>query len=178
MKCNRGILKNIRQFTCIYPSYRKKEVDPINIESVFMGRSDYNDLGDSFQETFKKCANKYFGIKDGDKDIKSKLTDRGLSLNPSVTNGLIVGVEIDDYDNFTKELLSEGEIYDQEMSQYDLERLYNLVCFKIIVKQDDENKKFAPERSWGKLKTALNVWFLKLSAEIDWGRIKLSFGIC
>jgi len=129
-------------------SYRKEGIKPIKLDSVFMTRADYNDLGDSFQETFKKIA---------DKQINSKK----LNLRPKVTNGLIVGVEIDDYDNFTKELFSEGGSHDQEMSQHDVERLYNLLCFKIIAKQTDENRKFAPERSWGKLKTALNVWLLK-----------------
>jgi hypothetical protein len=66
------------------------------------------------------------------------------------------------YDNFTKELLAEGGSHDQEMSQSDIEKLYNLVCFNIIGKQIDEDKKFAPERSWGKLKTALNVWLLPM----------------
>jgi len=47
------------------------------------------------------------------------------------------------------------------MSRHDLERLYNLLCFKIIAKQTDENRKFAPERSWGKLKTALNIWLME-----------------
>ena len=146
----------------IFGSYRKKNIDPIKIESIFMSRSDYNDLGDSFQSTFKKIANKTFGIKDGDIDIKKKLSTKGLEIKPSVTNGIIVGVEIDDYDNFTKELLAEGGSHDQEMSQHDIERLYNLICFNIIGKQTDENKKFAPERSWGKLKTALNVWLIPL----------------
>lgn len=136
-------------------SYRKKNIKPVKLESVFMTRSDYNDLGDSFQETFKKIADK-------------KLDLKSLDLKPKVTNGLIVGVEIDDYDNFTKELFSEGGSHDQEMSQHDLERLYNLLCFKIIAKQTDENKKFAPERSWGKLKTALNIWLMK---KIDASRI-------
>ena len=146
----------------IYGSYRKKDIDPIQIESVFMSRSDYNDLGDSFQTTFKKIANKTFGIKESDSNAKKKLTAKGLELKPQVTNGIIVGVEIDDYDNFTKELLAEGGSHDQEMSQHDIERLYNLVCFNIVGKQTDENKKFAPERSWGKLKTALNVWLLPI----------------
>jgi len=146
----------------IFGSYRKKNIEPIQIESVFMGRSDYNDLGDSFQTTFKKIANKYFGIKDGDKDAKKKLIAKDFDIKPSVTNGIIVGVEIDDYDNFVKELLAEGGNHDQEMSQNDIERLYNLVCFNIISKQTDENKKFAPERSWGKLKTALNVWLIPM----------------
>lgn len=127
--------------------YRKKSVKPIKLESVFMTRADYNDLGDSFQDTFKKVADK-------------KLDIKRLDLKPKVTNGLIVGVEIDDYDNFTKELFSEGGSHDQEMSRHDLERLYNLLCFSIISKQTDENKKFAPERSWGKLKTALNIWLM------------------
>lgn len=134
-------------------SYRKKNVEPLKLESVFMIRADYNDLGDSFQTTFKQVADK-------------KLDTKKLNLKPKVTNGLIVGVEIDDYDNFTKELFEEGGSYDEEMSRHDLERLYNLLCFKNIAGQTDENRKFAPERSWGKLKTALNVYLmakLKLS---------------
>lgn len=129
-------------------SYRKKNIKPVKLESVFMTRADYNDLGDSFQETFKKVANK-------------KLDLKNLDLKPKVTNGLIVGVEIDDYDNFTKELFDEGGSHDQEISRHDLERLYNLLCFRIIAKQTDENRKFAPERSWGKLKTALNIWLME-----------------
>jgi type III restriction enzyme len=151
----------------IFPSYRKPEIEPIELESVFMSRTDYNDLGDSFQETFAKAADKYFVLAktDNKQAVLKKLAAKNLDTEPNVTNGLIVGVEIDDYDNFTKELLSEGSEHDQEMSQYDLERLYNLRCFTLISKQLDENKKFAPERSWGKLKTALNVWLLGHLAE-------------
>lgn len=147
----------------IYGSYRKPEIEPVVLESVFMSRTDYNDLGDTFQETFSDVANSYFGIlnKDTSTQAVKKLEAKNLETKPSVTNGLIVGVEIDDYDNFTKELIAEGGSHDQDMSQHDLERLYNLLCFKHISGQIDENKKFAPERSWGKLKTALNVWLLK-----------------
>jgi type III restriction enzyme len=128
-----------------------------------MSRSDYNDLGDSFQKTFTQVANKYFSIteKDSSSDRIKKISKGGIDIDPKVTNGLIVGVEIDDYDNFKEELLSEGSSHDQEISQNDLEKLYNLYCFSLISKQVDENKKFAPERSWGKLKTALNVWFME-----------------
>lgn len=146
----------------IFGSYRRDSIESVQIESVFMARSDYNDLGDTFQTTFKKIANSKFGIKEKDSDTKKKLSAKNLDPKPHLTNGIIVGVEIDDYDNFTKELLSEGGNHDQEMSQHDIERLYNLVCFNIIGKQTDENKKFAPERSWGKLKTALNVWLLPI----------------
>ncbi len=151
----------------IYPSYRKESVKPIQMESVFMSRTDYNDLGDSFQEAFGKVADKYFDIGERDMALTAikKMEKAGLNFSPKVTNGIIVGVEIDDYDNFTNELLNEGGSYDQEMSEYDLEQLYNLICFKAISKQTDELKKFAPERSWGKLKTALNVWLIKRAAQ-------------
>jgi type III restriction enzyme len=149
----------------IFASYRKPDIKPIELESVFMSRTDYNDLGDSFQETFIKIADKHFGITSKETMALKHLKEKGLDINPHLTNGLIVGVEIDDYDNFTKELLSEGSEHDQDMSQYDIERLYNLLCFKLISKQVDENKKFAPERSWGKLKTALNIWLLHNTGE-------------
>ncbi len=144
----------------INASYRKENVMPVQVDSVFMSRTDYNDLGDSFQSTFEKIADDYFGLSKR-KGAPDALESKGLAIGATVTNGLIVDVEIDDYDNFTNELLTEGSSHDQEMSQYDLERLYNLLCFKLIAKQVDENKKFAPERSWGKLKTALNVWLSK-----------------
>lgn len=158
---------NDKNRPAINGSYRKQSVKPIILDSIFMSRTDYNDLGDSFQETFKKVANNYFGVtnKDTKANVIKKLSDKKLVLNKKVTNGLIVDVEIDDYDNFKQELLSEGDSYEQEMSQYDLEKLYNLFCFNIIAKQIDENKKFAPERSWGKLKTALNVWLIGLLKE-------------
>lgn len=148
-------------------SYRKQDIAPIVLESVFMSRTDYNDLGDSFQDTFKKVANAHFGITDKDTkaSIVKKLTDKKLILDKKVTNGLIVDVEIDDYDNFKQELLAEGDSFEQEMSQHDLERFYNLFCFNKIAGQIDEDKKFAPERSWGKLKTALNIWLLGLLKE-------------
>jgi len=53
------------------------------------------------------CYYRTFGIKEGDTDIaiKKKLLTTGLQLRPEVTNG-IIGVEIDDYGNFTKEPLA------------------------------------------------------------------------
>ena len=154
-----GYSRSAENRPAIFGSYRKQNIEPIMVESVFMSRTDYNDLGDSFQETFQKVADRYFSIIDK-KSAKKNFTTGGLDVEAVVTNGLITGVEIDDYDNFRQELLSEGTSYEQEMSQYDLERLYNLLCFNLVAKQTDENKKFAPERSWGKLKTALNVWLL------------------
>lgn len=144
------------------PSFRKDGIKPIILQSTFMGRTDYNDLGDSFQITFKEVADKFFGVekKEFIENIKKKLIAKGLELyHVKIRNKLIVDAEIEDYDNFVKEIREKGEDLSEETSKNDIERMYNLLCFNIIAKQEEENKKFAPERSWGKLKTALNVWF-------------------
>ena len=46
------------------------------------------------------------------------------------------------------------------ISAYDIQQIYNKCCYEIIQKQENEDAKFAPERSWGTLKSALNVWFM------------------
>lgn len=159
---NKGESKN-RPATQI--SRRKSGIKPLELESIFMSRADYNDLGDSFQKTFKQVTNKELGIKDGDTktQIKKVLKNNELDVtNVKVESNLIVDVEIENYDNFIEELKKSTAEVSNEISRNDLERLYNLLCFNIISKQEDENKKFAPERSWGKLKTALNVYFSNL----------------
>jgi len=146
----------------IFESKRKDKIKPIILQSTFMGRTDYNDLGDSFQITFKEVADKYFDVEDKEfiENTKKKLITKGLELyNVKIKNKLIVDAEIEDYDNFVKEIRNKGEDLSEKTSKNDIERMYNLLCFNIIAKQEEENKKFAPERSWGKLKTALNVWF-------------------
>ncbi len=128
-------------------SYLKENIKQVKLESVFMARTDYNDLGDSFQKIFKKVADK-------------KLNLKKLDLKPTITNGLIVNAEIEDYDNFAKELSDDGENHDQPMSRHDIERLYSLICFKIISEQTDESRKYSPERSWGKIKGSLNTYLI------------------
>ena len=46
----------------IYGSYRKPEIKPVTLESVFMSRTDYNDLGDTYQDTFNEVADNHFNI--------------------------------------------------------------------------------------------------------------------
>jgi hypothetical protein len=124
-----------------------------------MSRSDYNDLGDSFQKTFFKVAEDKLGITNPLKASKT-LSEQGFnSVSAYVESSWITGIELDNYDNFRGEALDEGVVHSMNMSEHDIERLYNLLCFDFIAKQTDEVKKFAPERSWGKVKTALNVFF-------------------
>lgn len=145
----------------IYESVRKPEITPLTLETVTSARNDYNDLGDSFQRIFGQVANEYFDIQDSF-DIRertAKIVAKGLNLKPEITSDIITGVEIDDYDNFVAELTAEGSSQAQTVSLHDIERLYNLYCFKIVNEQTDERTKYAPARSWGPLKSALNVWF-------------------
>jgi len=146
----------------IFESKRKDGIKPIILQSTFMGRTDYNDLGDSFQITFKDVADEYFNVKEKEfiENTKKKLIAKGLMLyGVKVPIKLIVDAEIEDYDNFVKQIKERGGDLIGDTSKNDIERMYNLLCFNIITKQEEENKKFVPERSWGKLKTALNVWF-------------------
>lgn len=145
----------------IFKSDRKKNIEPIDLETTLMGRSNYNDLGDSFQQTFCKAADKFFDIEDNlnTPNVKRKLVAKGLEIdNALVTNELIVNAKIESYDDFVQQIKTGGEDMSHEVSRVDLERMYNLLCFNIISSQQEENKKFAPERSWGKLKSSLNVW--------------------
>lgn len=145
----------------IYESVRKDNIMPLVLETTTSARDNYNDLGDSFQFTFSQVANKYFDIQDSF-DIReriAKIETKGLDLNPTITSDIITGVEIDDYDNFVAELKAEGSSDTLKVSLHDIERLYNLYCFKIIDEQTDEHTRYAPARSWSKLKSALNVWF-------------------
>jgi len=147
----------------IFQSKRKEDIKPIILESTHLSRTNYNDLGGRFQFTFERVADEYFGIKKGSiaNNLK-KIKERGVEIvKPTITNKLIVDAEIEDYDNFVEEIKNKGEDFDKEISRNDLERTYDLLCFNIIAHQEEENKRFAPERSWGRLKTALNVWFQK-----------------
>ena len=146
----------------IFESKRKDGIKPIILQSTFMDRTDYNDLGDSFQITFKDVADNFFDVREKEfiEETKKKLIAKGLELyDVKVPIKLIVDAEIEDYDNFVKQIKERGSDLIGDTSKNDIERMYNLLCFNIISKQEEENKKFAPERSWGKLKTALNVWF-------------------
>ena len=140
-------------------SVRKDLVPVYELPTTLMSRSDYNDLGDSFQKTFFKVAESELGIKDPLKASKI-LSGRGFNAESAyVESSWITGIELDNYDDFITEALDEGTVHSMKMSEHDIERLYNLICFDFIAKQTDELKKFAPERSWGKVKTALNIFF-------------------
>jgi len=157
-----------------YYSRRKRELDTIEFISYFKSRSDYGDMGYTFQFTFTKVADEYFGTKsfieyidENEKKVDKTIRKNNIEKikneieieNIALTNRLIVNLEIEDYDNFLQELKKNKENIDREISLNDLHKIYKLFCYEIIANQEEENKKFAPERSYGILKSALNVWF-------------------
>jgi type III restriction enzyme len=77
----------------------------------------------------------------------------------NVHQDIIVNLEIEDYDNYLENLQAHKVTASTELTETDVERIYNLLCYDIVQRQDEEKAKYAPARSWGKLKTAINVWF-------------------
>ena len=132
----------------INASIRREEIEPVLLDSHVLSRSDFNDLGDSFQRTFEQTANSSLDIAQLDENARVKLS-------------MIVGAEVTDFDALVGSLEMNGKNQDQEMSRFDIENLYNLMCYRFIASQVDPQKKYAPERSWGKLKTALNTYLSK-----------------
>jgi type III restriction enzyme len=145
----------------LHKSYLREGIENISFPSVFLKRAAYGDLGDSFQKTFKEVANEFFGI-DGTEifdQLEAKLNQKGLETkNISLTNNLIVNSSIECFDDFLEELQASEETLSHTASRHDTEKTYNLLLYREIKIQEEERKKFAPERSWSKLKTALNIW--------------------
>ncbi|MBU1089736.1 DEAD/DEAH box helicase family protein [Patescibacteria group bacterium] len=152
----------------IYFAKRKIETDLV-LPSVHLGRVSYGDLGDSFQQTFIEVANKYFGLTGNEilGQMEKKLKAKNLNLQPDLTDKLIINAEVECYDNFLEEITKSGEDFEYERTYHDIARLYNLVLFKVLKVQEEEKRKFAPERSWPKLKTAINVWLKYYGMDSD-----------
>jgi len=147
--------------SAIYKSELRIGLENISLPSTFFKRGTYNDLGDSFQKTFIKVANESFGIAGNEigQQGENKLKEKGLDiLATQITNHLIVDAKVEVYDDFIAQLEKSAEHLDHKASFHDTEKLYNLLCFKEINIQEEQVKKFVPERSWSKLKRSLNVW--------------------
>lgn len=154
-----------------YYTKLKKGIERITLETTYHHRIDFNTLTPPplWQKFFLETMDKEFGTKlqfvaENEKLIKSQI-DLGTK---NVNNKIIVNAEIESFDNFVHEIKEKGRDLDYHFSQLDVERLYNLLCFEELRKQGDEEAKYNPSRSWGQLKSALNVWFnTRLSFDRD-----------
>jgi len=142
----------------------KPSIIPITLETVFHHRTDFNTLQPEhkFQKNFKNSLDKYFGINmksNIDFDYNKNLVKNRIKLDPkSVDNKIVVNAEIESYDNFVQEIKDKSQNYDYHFSQLDIERNYNLLCFEELKKQDVDDAKYNPSRSWNPFKKALNAW--------------------
>jgi len=151
----------------IYRTNIKPGLSNIAIPSMFLSRADYNDIGDSFTQTFVKVANQYFGIDHNDILGKSvqKLKEKGLEvdINP-IQNHLIINANIRVYDDFINQLKN-ADVLDHESSYNDIKKFYDLLLYREIVNQEEQSKFGNVARSYGKLKSAMNVWLKQFIKE-------------
>ena len=138
----------------IFHSSVSKDVKQLKMETFMSQRAIYNDLGKTFQFTFIKVADKMFGKKEKNKILSELKSNKGVNMD------LIVDSEILDYDNFFK-AVQESDDMGEKMSPNDVEKWYKKLCIEILFKQENETRFKNIARSYGKLKSAINVWFEK-----------------
>jgi len=167
---NKSHIKNIKETENknklpIFYTKLKQNIERIKLETTFHHRADFNTLSPPplWQKFFKETLDKYFGTDktlkhDFSKNIKAVKKKIDLDQN-YVNNKIIVNAEIESYDNFVDEIKEKGKDINYRFSQLDIERIYNLLCLDELKKQEIEEAKYNPSRSWGQLKSALNVWF-------------------
>lgn len=148
----------------IYYTKLRKGVSQITLETIFHHRTDFNTLTPPplWQKSFVKSLDNHFGTELLSIDFSKNIAAIKSKINleqESVNNQIIVDAEIESFDNFVKEIKDKGKNLDYHFSQLDIERLYNLLCFEELKKQQLDEAKYNPSRSWGQLKQALNVWF-------------------
>ena len=79
----------------------------------------------------------------------------------NISNKIVVDATISSFDGFMVQLKQKANETDFTFSRNDIEKLYNLLCFEELEKQENDIAKYNPSRSWSALKKALNVWFNK-----------------
>jgi len=146
----------------IYYTKLKKNIERITLETTYHQRTDFNTLTPPplWQKFFLQTMDEIFRTKLQFVTENVKVAKSHFDLSTtSVNNQIVVNAEIESFDNFVYEIKEKGKNFDYHFSQLDVERLYNLLCFEELKKQGDEEAKYNPSRSWGQLKSAINVWF-------------------
>jgi type III restriction enzyme len=149
-------------FSHIREGYQK-EADDFSLPSEFIHRVDYGDIADSakFQRSLAKSLNEYFKITEKDvfEKIQERLCERGLEITTQVNTKLVVDAQFEDFDKMSFEFKIKGHDYAHEISENDVEKLFNYLCYKVLTEQTDDDAKITNvARSWNRLKSALRVW--------------------
>ena len=112
--------------------------------------------------SFLSSFNDFFAVEEKDHpiSIREKIVAKGVDINPTVTNKLIVDAVFTDYDKINLDYAKKGHEEDYEISRNDVEKLFNLYCYQLLTEQTETEAKVSNvARSWSPLKSAFRVWF-------------------
>jgi type III restriction enzyme len=131
----------------------KDGISQITLQSVYHNRVDFNTLSPEtmWQKYMLNTLDKY-------KNEIEKKIDFNIS---NISNKIVVDATISSFDGFMLQLKQKANETNFAFSRNDIEKLYNLLCFEELEKQENDTAKYNPSRSWSALKKALNVWFNK-----------------
>ena len=137
----------------IYFTKLKDRISPITLQSVYYNRVDFNTLSPEtmWQKYMLNTLDKY----------KNKIEEKIDFDVFNISNKIVVDATISSFDGFIVQLKQKANETNFAFSRNDIEKLYNLLCFEELEKQENDTAKYNPSRSWSALKKALNVWFNK-----------------
>ena len=142
-------------------AFIKDKIKNIQLQSAYISRVDYGDIpsASKFQSSFVKSMNSYFGIT-SEKDAEAKLKAKKIDLSGKLNNSIIANAEFEDFEQLAYEFKRRGIDVDLRMSTNDVEKTFNYFCNRLLIEQDDERARYSNvSRSWGKLKSAIRIWF-------------------
>ncbi|MDX4028292.1 DEAD/DEAH box helicase [Aliarcobacter skirrowii] len=140
-----------------------EDVKDFKISSDYLSRVDYGDFVDAsiFQVNFIKSLNNQLNMHKC-KIVKSNselLSSYGIELNVNITDDVITDLSIVDYDKILEEIKNNNNKLTLELSNNDIEKLFNFSCMYILKEQTTEETKVGNiARTWGPLKSALRLW--------------------
>ncbi|MDP1814525.1 MAG: DEAD/DEAH box helicase family protein [Leadbetterella sp.] len=164
---NKSHIRNVKEVENqnkppIYYTKLRGDIERITLETTYHQRTDFNTLTPPplWQKFFLDTLDKIFGTKLQFVVENEKIAKGHFDLSAThVNNQIVVNAEIESFDNFIHDIKDKSKNLDYHFSQLDVERLYNLLCFEELKNQIDEEAKYNPSRSWGQLKSSINVWF-------------------
>ncbi len=166
--------QNGKNKPAFYPAVLKDEmkdnVKDFELQSEFISRVDYGDLSASakFQASFIKSMNESFEVTDDDIFDKGrdKLKAKGIELEPKITDKLVVNAVFKDIDQLALDFEKEGKEEEFEISQNDVDKTFNYLCYQLLKEQTDYDAKITNiARSWSPLKSAIRVWLKQIFSE-------------
>ena len=135
-------------------------LDPA-LKTEFISRTNYGDLGKSseFQISFIQSMNQWFGIpeeKPFDNSNATLLENKGVDISTTLNQEIMVNARFKMIDSS----LTDTETTKYEMSSNDVEKLFTNLCYQFIKEHDDAEAIIGnASRSFGRLKSALRIWF-------------------